>query len=997
MTDKNLRIKIAADLNGKGITELRSILKATQSDMDKLVQSGGRGSQAFADLKTKAGVLSTTINGLSREFRGLDKDVKLSGMALFELFENATVVTAGVVQGFSKIKETIGEFLDEFNKLNSAKLGLESIAKFKGIDEQATVNSIKNLDLVKSGLLNIGDASLSLKNLLASGFNLDQSIELIKRFGDAAAFGRQSSLEFGYAISSATEGIKNQNSTLVDNAGVTKNLSVILSEAGFSAQDLSKVTTDLKVRTALYNGILKETNGQLGDAAKLTNTFAGQQASLSATVLTIKQRFGELLSQALSPFFNLLKDSNGNFNTTLVILTGTIGVVAQLIPLISALRIAFQGLSISMGWVSVIGIAIAGLIAGFGYLANKVDESAHKIEDLDNRIQTANENVKKYNKSIYDATIILKGYHAELNNTKLSTDDQKAYNEALNQLKGINPILLEQIKARKISESELKAAIMDVARETNNLYQANLQLLESNKNLKIAELKKDYQDVSKEISELTREYEINNKALSSGEMSVAEQEWSSLTNTMVTHTKTVKMTAQDYEDLKFKQDGIISKLGQSRSKLASVISDIVKTHLVGKDVTKDWSNIVSTFAERLRGLGISTSNLINVFRQLGATGVASMFGISGEMLNNAKISQSLAKAWALFTAGKYEDAKNEFLNTLKQASEFKPKTTSIGSDKKGSKTEEEKITSDLSRLQEELTNTEKEFEQLKKELSAQNITWDDNTVAIIQYQKAIQKLKDEIKSLTSSLEDIYKTNTNLKDNINKRTEDQLNKNVYYDKNKKKVGALGISEEDINQAHLSALHTKQQADTENATSKSESIISSDQFQATALMLNSMGDVLRNSLGKAWEDTFGEANSLFEQFMQTVVTTLINNLISKAIGGILNSIFPGLGLVSGSLFGGGAGGAIPGRASGGDVSANKMYMLGERGRELFIPYTNGMILNNHNTDKVIRSQAINKTISQQPTVIEKHYVLEQDGIKFLEKNFPTYKSKKLFRQL
>jgi hypothetical protein len=48
----------------------------------------------------------------------------------------------------------------------------------------------------------------------------------MNRFKDSAAFGKQGALSFGEAIRGATEGIKNGNSILVDNAGVTKNLSV---------------------------------------------------------------------------------------------------------------------------------------------------------------------------------------------------------------------------------------------------------------------------------------------------------------------------------------------------------------------------------------------------------------------------------------------------------------------------------------------------------------------------------------------------------------------------------------------------------------------------------------------------------------------------------------------------------------------------------------------------------------------------------------------------
>jgi hypothetical protein len=51
---------------------------------------------------------------------------------------------------------------------------------------------------------------------------------------------------------------------------------------------------------------------------------------------------------------------------------------------------------------------------------------------------------------------------------------------------------------------------------------------------------------------------------------------------------------------------------------------------------------------------------------------------------------------------------------------------------------------------------------------------------------------------------------------------------------------------------------------------------------------------------------------------------------------------IGAVAGATMGGGAG--IPGRASGGPVSANTPYMVGERGPELFVPGRGGSIVPN-----------------------------------------------------
>jgi hypothetical protein len=185
-----------------------------------------------------------------------------------------------------------------FNEANNAALGLQSVARFKGFDPADTVEQVKNLELVKSGLLTIGEASTALKNLLQAGFGLDQSIELIKRFGDSAAFGKQAALSFGQAVVSTSEGIRNQNSILSDNGGITKNLSVILKERGFQLQDLSDKVKGAAAREALYNGLLAETQAQIGDAAKLTTTFAGEQAKLEAQQKILLATTGELITKS---------------------------------------------------------------------------------------------------------------------------------------------------------------------------------------------------------------------------------------------------------------------------------------------------------------------------------------------------------------------------------------------------------------------------------------------------------------------------------------------------------------------------------------------------------------------------------------------------------------------------------------------------------------------------------------------------------------------------
>ena len=165
-------------------------------------------------------------------------------------------------------------------ELVSALTGLASTAEAFGAGQKEA--QIAAQALAEDGLMTVTDAATGLKNLLAAGFSLPEAITLMERFKDTAAFGRQSALSFGQAVASATEGIKNGNSILVDNAGVTKNLSIMLTEAGLSAQDLANASTDASVRQAIFNGIVKESAPMLGDAATYANSAAGEIARMQA-------------------------------------------------------------------------------------------------------------------------------------------------------------------------------------------------------------------------------------------------------------------------------------------------------------------------------------------------------------------------------------------------------------------------------------------------------------------------------------------------------------------------------------------------------------------------------------------------------------------------------------------------------------------------------------------------------------------------------------------
>ena len=238
--------------------------------------------QEIAKTKTELQALSGVAKNTSNSFNDLTTKMFQAGLGV-----------ASVYQAFTMLKQELIDSIKMSITYQNAFIGATTVGKKFGVGAQDMNKAL--MDLTADGLMPMADAAVGLKNLLASGFNLEESIQLMNGFKDSAAFNRQAALSFGEAIRSATEGIKNGNSILVDNAGITKNLSIILKEMGYSERDLMKVTSDANVRQALFNGLLREMKVFGGDAQILAGTFAGQMARLSKATWDAEAAVGSFL------------------------------------------------------------------------------------------------------------------------------------------------------------------------------------------------------------------------------------------------------------------------------------------------------------------------------------------------------------------------------------------------------------------------------------------------------------------------------------------------------------------------------------------------------------------------------------------------------------------------------------------------------------------------------------------------------------------------------
>lgn len=353
----------------------------------------------------------------------------------------------------SRVTNFFGSSIKAANEFQGAMIGLATVASAFGQSAHQATEVTKSLAM--DGLMTVNEAGTALKNLLATGFSLPEAIKLMTQFKDIAAFNRQGTLEFGQAIIGATIGIKNGNSIMVDNIGLTKNLSIILKEAGYSEQDLMKATSDASVRRALYNGLLKETNAYHGDAARLAQTFAGAQAAAGVQVDYLKQNIGRLLQamgQPLLQSFTSFIEKNRATLTSLALAAGGVLIFSTAIfGLVKVGALVYAALTSMTLATGVLGIALIAVSAILGSVLYNSFNKVQKTVNAQNQAMIDNTGATK--KAVVN-TGNLAGAQSDLGDQIAKVNEQIEREN-----RNFNEQLAEMIKRHQDKVVELKEQI----------------------------------------------------------------------------------------------------------------------------------------------------------------------------------------------------------------------------------------------------------------------------------------------------------------------------------------------------------------------------------------------------------------------------------------------------------------------------------------------------------------------------------------------------------
>lgn len=242
--------------------------------------------------------------------RSFNKNINSIAKGTEGAFSSTMKKVGGFIAGAFAVK-SVTDFtktcIDSASQVQSAFTGLNSIVQGTGnsfADAQKFIN-----EYTADGLVSIEETATAYKNLLSRGYDSSQIEDVLTRLKDSAAFGRQASYDLGEAVVSASEGLKNENSILVDNAGVTKNVAKMWDEYAKSIGTTANSLTQEQKIQAEYNGIMKETQFQVGDAAAYTRTFSGQIQQLKFNFNQMTVAIGKVVTPIAQLFIPIINSA----------------------------------------------------------------------------------------------------------------------------------------------------------------------------------------------------------------------------------------------------------------------------------------------------------------------------------------------------------------------------------------------------------------------------------------------------------------------------------------------------------------------------------------------------------------------------------------------------------------------------------------------------------------------------------------------------------------
>ncbi len=349
--------------------------------------------------KGKTKNLTTETNKLTDGLKSM------AGQALLA-FGSFQVATKGIQ--FLKESSTAA------NEFEKAMITLEIISGKFGVSAEDAKEKAESLG--KELRIGVGPAAESIQNLLKSGLNLDQAVDLMKRFTNEAITGKSANISLSQAVENLSFAYATGNSALGNMSGMSENWIDIIKNGKEALIEQGVAVEDITDDMAKYEGVIQLTNLTMGSAEKFTGTLIDKQADLSIKVNDLKVLVGDHLNPALATLVDWLAQlvqwtaevikwmvEHGDIIKAVAIAVTTLLIPAFISWAIAAASAAAATL-LAILPITLLGIAIAALalliIKNWDWIKEKTFAFIGAIKDIFGRLI---ESLKNFGNQIYEA------------------------------------------------------------------------------------------------------------------------------------------------------------------------------------------------------------------------------------------------------------------------------------------------------------------------------------------------------------------------------------------------------------------------------------------------------------------------------------------------------------------------------------------------------------------------------------------------------------------
>lgn len=392
------------------------------------MQTGAVYTEFIADTKkfqTGLNESVKSIQGFSSSVGDKLRNVQSSFKSMGDIAKIAlgNILADGFSSAVSATKAFVDESLSQARRYETAMTTLDIIAPRFSVDAKRAKEEAKKLGKE----LRIGpvSAASSLQNLLKSGLNLDQSIELMKRFTNEAITGKSPNISLADAVENLSFAYNTNNSAIGNLSGISENFADIIKRGRESLIKQGIATNDITDDMAKYEGMINLTNLTLGSAEKLEGTVTDQMAekeqriqelqiTLGTKLLPLQTAWIELqikLTEKFAEFLPVIIDTAqkiGNFieenKEVLIAVGGAIAIVIVLAGAIWLVNFAMGALVTILG---ILTSPITLIVAGIMLLAGSIIYLWRNNEDFKNGVLAIWEAIKIYMKAYIDVIIAI--------------------------------------------------------------------------------------------------------------------------------------------------------------------------------------------------------------------------------------------------------------------------------------------------------------------------------------------------------------------------------------------------------------------------------------------------------------------------------------------------------------------------------------------------------------------------------------------------------------